>query len=462
MLSGLITRCRLFMRAGAALLLVTALPAGSAAADMPPKGVYFPETFTLDNGLQVVVVTNRRVPVITHMIWYKVGAADEPHGASGIAHFLEHLMFKGTDTVAAGEFSRLVARHGGRDNAFTSWDYTGYYQTVASDRLEMVMRLEADRMANLRLLDEEVKPERQVVLEERRQRTGNDPRDRLGEQVSATLFVHHPYGTPIIGWEPEIQKLDREKAEAFYRQWYAPNNAVLVVSGDVDAAQLKPLAEKYYGVIRPRPVPSRTRVEEPGLGAERRVILRHEEVRQPSLYRMYVAPSYHRGETRHAYPLQVLAEIMSGGNTSRLYKSLVVEQRIATGASLGYSPGFWDYGTLSVGVSPVPGVELAKAEEAMAAEIRKLLLQGVTEEEVETAKRRMLADAAYARDSLTGPAYAFGIALATGQTVDDVESWPQRIAAVTADQVNAAAHAVLDQPGPVIGVLLPAGDPKGS
>lgn len=450
----------------AVLLLALAAPGGGAAETVTPvpgagsggvvaKGVFFPESFTLANGLQVVVVTNRRVPVVTHMVWYKVGAADEAYGSSGIAHFLEHLMFKGTDTVEPGEFSRLVARHGGQDNAFTTWDYTGYYQTVASDRLEMVMRLEADRMAHLKLTDAVVTPERDVVLEERRQRTGNDPRDRLGEQVSATLFVHHPYGTPVIGWESEIRKLDRETALAFYRQWYAPNNAVLVVGGDIDAAQLRPLAERYYGVLPARPVPSRRRVDEPVLDTERRVVLRDAEVRQPSLARNYIAPSYRRGATEHAYPLQVLAEVMSGGADSRLYRSLVMERRLATSAWLSYSASALDYGTLSVGVSPMPGVDLAQAEAALDAEIRTLLTGGVTADEVETAKKRMLAQAAYSRDSLTAPAWTFGVALATGRTVDDVESWPQRIAAVTPDQVTAAARAVLSRKDPVVGVLLP-------
>ena len=197
--------------------------AAQAEAPRPPslrKGVFFPETFTLGNGMQVVVVTNQRVPVITHMVWYKVGAADEVTGKSGIAHFLEHLMFKATDVLKPGEFSRIVARNGGRDNAFTSWDYTAYFQNVAADRLELVMRMEADRMANLRLTDETLLPERDVIVEERRQRTENEPGDKLSELVQASLFVHHPYGTPVIGWENEIRQLTRDDANEFYQRWY--------------------------------------------------------------------------------------------------------------------------------------------------------------------------------------------------------------------------------------------------
>jgi zinc protease len=445
--------------AGALLIAapLAVLPATPAAAQTKAveKGVFFPETFTLSNGMQVVVVTNRRVPVVTHMVWYRAGAADEPRGTSGIAHFLEHLMFKGTETLAPGTFSRIVAKNGGRDNAFTSWDYTAYYQNVARDRLELVMSMEADRMANLRLTDEVVLPERDVILEERRQRTDNEPASRLSEQMNATLYVHHPYGTPIIGWPQEMAKLSRQDAEAWYKTWYTPNNAILVVSGDVTAEELKPLAEKYYGAVAPRAVPERKRVEEPPLSAARRVVLHDAQVRQPAIHRAWVAPSYRRDPDGHAYALQVLAEVMSSGATGRLYRSLVVEQKIATSAWLGYSPTAWDATALSVGASPAAGVGMDKLEAALEREIARLLEAGVTAEEVATAKRRMLAEAAYARDSLTGPAQALGAALATGQSVDDVESWPVRIDAVTAEQVNAAARSVLSKPNPVTGLLLP-------
>ncbi|HEY0837391.1 MAG TPA: pitrilysin family protein [Azospirillum sp.] len=454
--SRLARRCVLAAALSLAAPLAILPPAPAAAQTKTvEKGVFFPETFTLANGMQVVVITNRRVPVVTHMVWYRAGAADEERGTSGIAHFLEHLMFKGTETLAPGAFSRIVAKNGGRDNAFTSWDYTAYYQNVARDRLEMVMTMEADRMANLRLTDEVVLPERDVILEERRQRTDNEPGSRLSEQMNATLYVHHPYGIPIIGWPQEIAKLSRTDAEAWYKTWYTPNNAILVVSGDITAAELKPLAEKHYGAIPARAVPERKRVEEPPLSAARRVILRDAEVRQPAMHRAWVAPSYRRDPEGHAYALQVLAEVMSSGATGRLYRSLVVEQKIATSAWLGYSPSAWDATALSVGASPAAGVTMEKLEAALEREVAKLLEGGVTAEEVATAKRRMLAEAAYARDSLTGPAQALGAALATGQSVDDVESWPVRIDAVTADQVNAAARSVLNKPNHVTGLLLP-------
>ncbi|MGQ9366962.1 M16 family metallopeptidase [Azospirillum sp. ST 5-10] len=435
-------------------------PAADPAGGTVEKGVFFPETFTLSNGMRVVVVTNSRVPVVTHMVWYRVGAADDPLGQSGIAHFLEHLMFKGTDELAPGEFSRVVAKNGGRDNAFTSYDYTAYYQNVARDRLELVMRMEADRMADLQLTDEVVYPERSVVMEERRQRTENEPSDRLGEQFNATLFVHHPYGTPVIGWMPEIADLTREEAVAFYRSWYAPNNAVLVVSGDITAAELKPLAEKYYGAVPRRAVPERHRVAEPPIAAARRVILNDPEVRLPTWRRAWLAPSYRIDPDRQAYALQVLTEIMSGGATGRLYRDLVTEKKVATAAWMGYSPSSWDRTAFHMGGSPAPGVSMDQLEAALLEEVRTLLDQGVTAEEVARAKKRMLAEAAYARDSLTGPAMALGTALTTGQSADDVEEWPVRIAAVTEEQVEAAARAVLGQTNHVTGLLLPGPEPK--
>ncbi|ACJ00938.1 M16 family metallopeptidase [Rhodospirillum centenum] len=443
--------------AGAALLALVALSPPAVAK------VFEPETFTLSNGMQVVVVTNRRAPVVSHMLWYKVGAADEPPGRSGIAHYLEHLMFKGTDDIPSGEFSKIIARNGGRDNAFTSYDYTAYFQNIARDRLDLVMKMEADRMADLSFTEEVAKPELAVVMEERRQRTENDPASRLWEQQQSMLFVHHPYGVPIIGWMHEIARLGRDDAFAFYRTWYAPNNAVLVVSGDITAAELKPLAEKYYGAVAARPVPPRQRTEEPPTEGERRITLHDAQVRQPSWSRVWKAPSYTTGAKEHAYALQVLETVLSGGATSRLYRTLVVEQKVAAGVSMSYSPTSLDLGTLGVSATPMPGTDVAALETAVEAVLASVLKDGVTAEEVATAKTRMVREATFARDSLQGPAYAFGMALTTGQTVADVEAWPDRIAAVTAEQVNAAARAVLGRDDHVTGVLLPeAAAPAGA
>lgn len=415
--------------------------------------VYDPTSFTLKNGMQVVVVTNNRAPVVAHMVWYKVGAADETPGKSGIAHYFEHLMFKGTKTVPPGEISKIVARNGGRDNAFTSWDYTAYFQQVAKDRLELVMQLEADRMKNLALTQEVVAPELKVVLEERSQRTDNDPASRWGEEVQAALYHNHPYGRPIIGWRKEIEGLTLADAKEWHKRWYAPNNAILVVSGDVTPDEVRKLAEKTYGRIAARDVPVRDRVEEPLANADRRVILRDATVQQPQIQRAWLAPGYATAEGKEAYALDVLAEIVGGGATARLYRSLAVEQKLATSAGASYGGETLDDSSFAVFASPVPGVQIEKLEAALEAEIAKLLKDGVTEAEVAEAKNRMTAAAIYARDSLMGPAYAFGMALTTSQTVEDVESWPARIEAVTQEDVNAVARKILSRFS-TTGVLL--------
>jgi zinc protease len=431
-----------------ALTTVTGKPARSA--------LFNPETFTLDNGMQVVVVTNRRAPVVSHHVWYKVGSADSPLGKSGLAHFLEHLMFKGTERLAPGEFSRIVARNGGNENAFTGPDYTGYFQTIARDRLELVMQMEADRMTNLKLGEPEVLNERNVVLEERSQRVDNDPGARLSEQLNATQFYHHPYRIPVIGWRHEIESYTREDALAFYRTWYAPNNAVLIVAGDIDAAELRPLADKYYGVIPAHPMPARARVEEPSQEAARTIVLADPRVQQPSWIRSYLAPSFTAGATEHAYALEVLAEIFGGTSTSRLYRSLVIDQKLATSAGAFYRGNSLDLATLQIYASPRPGITLDELEAAVGAELERLKEEPITDKEVERATRRLVAEATYAQDSLSTAVRSFGMALATGLTVADVEEWPERIGAVTAAQVNAAAAHVFRPETSVTGRLMPA------
>ncbi|OHC79188.1 MAG: zinc protease, partial [Rhodospirillales bacterium RIFCSPLOWO2_01_FULL_65_14] len=328
--------------------------ASLAWAPTASAGVFNPEIFTLKNGMQVVVIENHRAPVVTQMVWYKVGSADEGPGDSGIAHFLEHLMFKGTKKRTPGEYSRILARNGGRENAFTSTDYTAYHQTVAVDRLEMIMEMEADRMTNLVLDEDAVTTERLVVLEERRMRTDNNPSARLQEQVNAALFLNYPYRRPVIGWEHEIKALDRKRVIDFYKRWYAPNNAILVVTGDITADALKPLAEKYYGVIPAGPKIERNRPTEPPQSAARRVALEDPRVRQPSWSRYYLAPSLKVGETKYAYPLEVLSDILGGGATSRLYRTLVVDSKIAVSAGSAYGaddlgPGRLAYGADDLG-----------------------------------------------------------------------------------------------------------------
>jgi zinc protease len=434
-----------------ALILGLGLTAHGAAA-----AVFNPTTFTLSNGLQVVVIENHRAPVITNMVWYKVGAADESPGETGLAHFLEHLMFKGTPTIKPQEFSKIIARNGGQDNAFTTQDFTAYHEQVASDRLELVLKMEADRMQNLKLSDALVLPEREVVREERRSRIDNNPDALLDEEMNATEYMNLPYHRPVIGWDHEITELGTKKAIAFYHRHYAPNNAILIVAGDVTADQLRPLAEKYFGSIPKRDVAPRKRTEEPPHHAAKRVTLRDPRVSEPEWVRDYLAPTYTAGETQHVYALQLLAQILGGDSSSRLYQSLAVEQKLAAGVGVDYESEHVDLGEFTIEASPQPGIPLDKLEAAIDAELARILEKGVTDEELTRAKRQLIAAATYARDSMGTAARLFGIALATGGTIDQVESWPDKIAAVTAKDVNAAAATVLKPANSTTGELLPA------
>ena len=439
-----------------ALLVLTALLSAPLLAGPASAKVFEPETFTLKNGMQVVVIRNPRAPVVTHMVWYKVGAADEPPGQSGIAHLLEHLMFKGTKKLKSGEFSKIIARNGGRENAFTGQDYTGYYQTIAADRLETMMRHEADRMTGLVLTEAAIAPERLVVLQERRSRTDSRPQSILWEQARAAMYLNHPYRIPIIGWAHEIKAVTKDQIIAFYRRYYAPNNAILVVAGNITAARLRPLAEKYYGVIPAVKMPKRARPMEPPQRAARRVIRRDARVRQPSVGRLYLAPGYNSVGKKHAYALQILSEILDGGATSRLNVALVVRQKLATGTGAGYDAMVVDHATFSIHAAPRPGVSIKKLEAALDAELAKLLKDGITAEELRRAKQRLTDAAIFARDSLSTGARILGRALAVGLKVEDVENWPERIAAVTREEVEAAARAVFKINSSVTAILLPA------
>ena len=420
--------------------------------------MFHPKTFTLDNGLQVVVVENARAPIVVHTLWYKAGAADEPPGKSGVAHFLEHLMFKGTPSVPSGAFSRIVAENGGSDNAFTSQDYTAYVQRVASDRLELVMRMEADRMVNLRLTEEKAAPERGVVQEERRSRTDNSPGAQLFERRRAVTYLRHPYRIPLIGWKSEIEGLTAADALAFYRTHYAPNNAILIVAGDATAERVRSLAEKHYGKIPRREVPPRVRPGEPEQLAARRVTMKSERVHVPSVSITWRAPSFAAGETRHAYPLLLLADILGGGSTSRFHRRLVIEERTASGAAAGYHATALDMGEFTASASALAGGDVDRVEALIREEVARVLDRGVTEAELERSKRSMLAGAIYARDGLGAAPRIIGRALTTGQTIADVEAWPERIAAVTGAAVREAARAVFVGRRSVSAVLLPERD----
>lgn len=457
----------IFLALLAAPVAVSAAPQATlaprpAASDLStdPKpvaeGPAAPEMFRLSNGMEVIVIPDHRAPVVTHMVWYRVGAADETPGKTGLAHFLEHLMFKGTAKIAPGEFSKIVARNGGKDNAFTNYDFTAYYQAIAKDRLPLVMEMEADRMTGLRLSDKEVLPERDVVLEELRMRIENEPIALLQNAMNAKLYGPHPYGREIIGYKSEVEKLGTEDALAFYRRFYTPNNAVLIVAGDVTAAELKPLAEKYYGVIAPRAptlVHHRPAVVWPS--APEHVTVRDERVREPSWMRFYPAPSEAHAGPREAAALEVLAEILGGGTTSRLYQALVVHSGVAVAAQSWYGGDQLDAGSFGIYALPRLGDGLGGVEKAVDAEVARILKDGVTGEELARAKTQIVAASVYARDRQQARAYQYGSGIMTGVSPRDVYEFPDRVRAVTAADVAEAAKAVLDGSRAVTGELLP-------
>ncbi|MDF3811535.1 MULTISPECIES: pitrilysin family protein [Rhodopseudomonas] len=447
------------MAALALSLTAAALPCAATAQTVTSAP---PTTFALANGLRVVVIPDHRTPVVTQMIWYKVGSADETPGKSGLAHFLEHLMFKGTAKHPVGEFSNTVLKIGGNENAFTSTDYTGYYQRVPRDQLGKMMELEADRMTGLVLKDENVLPERDVVLEEYNMRVANNPDARLTEQIMAALYLNHPYGRPVIGWRQEIEKLDRDDALAFYRRFYAPNNATLVIAGDVEAADIRPEIERYYGAVPSQPLiaPRRIRPQEPPPAGPRTVTLADPRVEQTSLRRYYLVPSATTAAKGESAALEVLAQLMGGGANSYLYKALVIDRPLAVSVGASYQGTSLDDTQFVIAVSPKPGVDFAAIEKVIDGVIADVGRDTVRAEDMERVKTQLIAQAVYAQDSQATLARWYGAALTTGLSVADIRSWPDRIRAVTSDEVRNVAQEWLDKDRSVTGYLIKGPGPK--
>lgn len=411
-------------------------------------------SFPLENGIDVVVIEDHRAPVAIQMLWYRVGAADEPAGQSGIAHFLEHLMFRGTEQHGLGEFQRTVQSLGGSENGFTSRDYTGYYQRMAADRLETVMELEADRMTGLLMTEEDVEVERQVVLEERNERTDSNPHALFAEQRSAALYLNHPYGIPVIGWRHEIAELDREELFDFYRWHYVPNNATLVIAGDVDPDEVRMLAERHYGGLEPNPdLTVRSRPQEPPHLAPRRLSSTDPRVAQPYLVRLYLAPERNSGEQERAAALEILAEILGGGVTSVLSRSLEIEEKIAVQASAFYDGLTVDRTSFGFLVVPAEGVTLEEAEAALDRELEDFLDSGVDEDHLGRVKTQIRAAWIYGQDDVYDQAYSYGQALTAGLTVEDVQAWPEVLQSVSGEDVLTAAKEVFEIRNSVTGWL---------
>jgi zinc protease len=444
-----------------ALFPAFTLSAGGALAQTTVTSAP-PATFTLPNGLQVLVIPDLRTPVVTQMIWYKVGSADETPGKSGLAHFLEHLMFKGTSKHPAGEFSQTVLRIGGNENAFTSTDYTGYFQRVPREQLAKMMEFEADRMTGLILKDENVLPERDVVLEEYNMRVANNPEARLTEQIMAALYLNHPYGRPVIGWHPEIEKLGREDALAFYRRFYAPNNAILVIAGDVEVGDVRPMVEQTFGPVAPQPaIPARRlRPQEPEPVAPRTVTLADARVEQPSVKRYYLVPSAATAAAGESAALEVLAQLMGNGSNSYLYRALVVDRPLAVSASAGYQGTSLDPSQFVISASPKPGVDFSQIEQVIDGVMADIGQNPVRAEDLERVKTQLIAEAIYAQDNQATLARWYGAALSSGLSIEDIRTWPERIRAVTAEQVRAAAQKWLDKKRSVTGYLIKDTTPK--
>ncbi|WP_135506743.1 M16 family metallopeptidase [Roseovarius aestuariivivens] len=424
------------------------------AAALPARASDQVTTFTLDNGMDVVVIEDHRAPVVSHMVWYRAGSADEKPGVSGVAHFLEHLLFKGTEKMEPGEFSATVARNGGSDNAFTSYDYTAYFQRVAADRLELMMQMESDRMVNLQISEADIATERDVIIEERNQRVENNPSALFREQASAAQYLNHRYGVPIIGWQHEMVDLGLDDALDYYETYYAPNNAILIVAGDVYPDEVRALAEKYYGVIPANPdLPERMRAQEPRQMAERRIAYEDARVAQPYVTRSYLAPERDSGAQEKAAALTLLAEILGGGTTSLLNEKLQFDTRTAVYTGAWYGGMALDDTTFSISVVPAAGVTLPEAEAALDEVLANFLEEGVDAEQLERIKMQIRASEIYVRDDVGQLANRYGRALTQGLTVEDVQAWPGLLEAVTEEDILAAAREVFAKKNAVTGYI---------
>jgi len=416
------------------LALFAVLPAPTLAASAA-------NTFetTLANGLRVIVKEDRRAPVAVHMIWYRAGSMDEKDGTSGVAHVLEHMMFKGTQTLKPGEFNKRVAAAGGRDNAFTSLDNTAYFQIVPKEALPEMMKLEADRMANLVIDPAEFAAEIQVVMEERRLRTEDNPEARAFEALKAAAFTAHPYRRPIIGWMDDLKNMRWEDTHDWYRDWYAPNNAYVVVVGDVDHREVFRLAGKTYGKHAARPLPVRKPQNEPAQTGVRRVVVKA-PAELPYLLMAWKAPRLvDIDKDREPFALEVLAALLDGNDAARLPKHLVRGEKIAQSVGAGYDASVRGETLFYLAGQPAAGRTVAALEAALRAEIARIQDEGVTEEELTRVKRQTVAGQVYKRDSLMAQAMEIGGIEAAGISWRDIDKLLEKIRSVTAEEVRAVA-----------------------
>ena len=410
-------------------------------------------SFSLENGMRVVVVEDHRAPVVTHMVWYRAGASDENSGKSGIAHLLEHLLFKETENVENGEFSKTVAALGGSDNAFTSQDYTAYYQRVSKQYLDLMMYYESDRMKNLKISELDFNTEVKVVIEERSQRTDSKPGALFNEQNMASLYLNHPYGVPIVGWRHELDDLVLEDAIDFYKTYYSPNNAILIVSGDVDPKNVQILANKFYGSLENTIyLDVRKRPAEPPQIVERRLIFEDERVSQPYITRTYLAAERDQGQQREAAALTLLADLIgSDGIQSILGKTLQLDNKKAIYTNAYYNGLSYDDTNFSLIVVPNNDVTLLDIEAELDKVINTFISKGIDEDHLERIKFQYKAQQIYSLDSAYSQARRFGVALTSGLTIEDVLAWPKIIQDIKSSEILAAAVSLFKKERSVTG-----------
>lgn len=433
------------------VLALLALPLPLPAETVPPKT----ETFTLANGLEVIVIPNHRVPAVSHMIWYRVGAADDPPEKSGLAHFHEHMMYQGTTRIPPGQYAELIAAAGGEQNAFTGADATAYYITIAKEQLPLAMMLEADRMGTLVVPGNMAIKEKEIIIEERRMRIENNPAAMLYEQMNASLFRNHPYRLPVIGWMHEMEGLNKVDVMRFHTAWHHPNNAVLILSGDITAKEAEPLVRQYYGGLPRAAVPARRWASEPPQNTARRVVMHHPNVKQPMWARSYMTSSLGYGVKEQGLPTLLLSQLLGGGKTSALYRSLVVDKKLASDVSTGYDVFTIGPSRFEISATPAAGVSMEQIEKAVEEELARAASGEFAAADIIRAKTLLKAESVYARDGLSSMARIMGWIRMTGLSYDYFQEWPKLVEAVTPAQIKAAAIATLRPEQSVTGELLP-------
>ncbi len=410
---------------------------------------------TLDNGMRVIVQEDHRAPVMVSQVWYRAGSMDEFNGTTGVAHVLEHMMFRGTKTVPPGEFSKRIAAAGGRENAFTNRDHTAYFQQMQKDRLELAMQLESDRMANLVISDDLFAKEMQVVMEERRLRTDDQPQSVVYERLMATAYQDHPYRRPVIGWMDDLQHMTAQDARDWYARWYVPNNATLVVAGDVNAGDVIALAKRYFGAIPARALPTRKPQDEPAQIGEKRIVVKA-PAKVPYLLMTWHAPTLKNWEKDTApYALQILAGVLSGNDSARLQQSLVKTQQIAVSTSAGYDDVARGPGMFMIDATPAPGKSVGALEKAIRDQLERLQRDGISDAELARVKAQVIAADVFQRDSLFYQAMQLGEYVTAGLPPEALAHRVDKLRAVSAKDVQAAAKQWLQDNRLSVGVLDP-------